>query len=297
MGRGVQKSKQLSQLNGFKNSELQEEDDLHNAILLSLNIQNDTSARSRTNNRIAINSINTTRVTNPVWTPKVPTIMLANVMSLAPKMDEVSEFILRHNTSLASITETWLKDSVSDGVVQIPGFAVVRKDRKVIDHGGVCAYIQEGNCRYKQLKDLNCCEDHESLWLYLRPNRLPRGFSCIIAGVIYHPPKVDGPLFRDHLFRSLALTEARSPNCGLLVTGDFNRLNIDGLLNHFRLKQIVKVPTRKKATLDLILTNMHEYYSPPQAYPPFGLSDHNVVVATPACCTAGPWVRMETEPL
>ena len=56
-------------------------------------------------------------------------------------------------------------------------------------HGGVCAYIQEGNCRYKQLKDLNCCEDHESLWLYLRPNRLPRGFSCIIAGVIYHPPR------------------------------------------------------------------------------------------------------------
>ena len=60
---------------------------------------------------------------------------------------------------------------MSDGVVQIPGFAVVRKDRKVIDHGGVGAYIQEGNCRYKQLKDLNCCEDHESLWLYLRPNR------------------------------------------------------------------------------------------------------------------------------
>ena len=161
MGRGVQKSKHLSQLNGFKNSELQEEDDLHNAILLSLNIQNDTSARSRTNNRIVIDSINTTRVTTPVWTPKVPTIMLANVMSLAPKMDEVSEFILHHNTSLAFITETWLKNSVSDGVVQIPRFVLVRKDRKVIDHGGVCAYIQEGNCRYKQLKDLNCCEDHE----------------------------------------------------------------------------------------------------------------------------------------
>ena len=157
----------------------------------------------------------------------------------------------------------------------------MRKDRKVIDHGGVCAYIQEGNCRYKQLKDLNYCEDHESLWLYLRANRLPRGFFCIIAGVIYHPPKASGPLLRDHLFRSLALTEACYPNCGLLVTGDFNRLHIDGLLNHFRLKQIVIVPTRKKATLDLILTNMHEYYSPPQAYPPFGLSDHNVVVATP----------------
>ena len=46
---------------------------------------------------------------------------------------------------------------MSDGIVQIPGFAVVQKDRKVIDQGGVCAYIQEGNCRYKQRKDLNCC--------------------------------------------------------------------------------------------------------------------------------------------
>ena len=118
-----------------------EEDDLHNATLLSLNIQNDTSARSRTNNCIVIESIDTTRVTNPVWTPKVLTIMLANIMSLAPKMDEVTEFILRHNTSLAFITETRLKDSVSDSIVQIPGFAVVRKDRKVMDHRGVCAYI------------------------------------------------------------------------------------------------------------------------------------------------------------
>ena len=61
----------------------------------------------------------------------------------------------------------------------------------------------------------------------------------------------------------------------------YDLVNINCLLNHFRLKQIVKVPTRKKATLDPILTNMHEHYSPPQAYPPFGLSDHNVVMATP----------------
>ena len=117
----------------------------------------------------------------------------------------------------------------------------------------------------------------KDLILKPRPNRLRR----LIAGVIYHAPKADRSLIRDHLFQSLALTEARYPNCGFLVTGDFNRLNIDGLLNHFRLKQIVKVPTRKKATPDLILTNMHEYYSPPQVCPPFGLSDHYAVVATP----------------
>ena len=144
---------------------------------------------SRTNNCIVFDSANTTRVTKSAWASKVPTIMLANVMSLAPKMDEVSEFIFCHNINLVFITGIWLKDSVSDGIVQIPGFAVVRKDRQIIDHGGMCAYIQEENCKYKQPKDLNCCEDHESLRVYLRPNHLLHGFSCIIAGVIYHPPK------------------------------------------------------------------------------------------------------------
>ena len=51
------------------------------------------------------------------------------------------------NINLAFITETWPKDSVSDSVVQVRGFAVVREDRQVIDHGVVCAYIQEGNCK------------------------------------------------------------------------------------------------------------------------------------------------------
>ena len=41
-------------------------------------------------------------------------------------MDQVSEFIFGLNINLAFITETWSKDSVSDSVVQVRGFAVVR---------------------------------------------------------------------------------------------------------------------------------------------------------------------------
>lgn len=139
---------------------------------------------------------------------------------------------------------------------------MVRKERQKIDHVGVCAYIQEENCKYKQLKDLNCCEDHESLWPYLRPSCFPRKVSCINAGVIYQPSKANGSLTHDHLFHSLALTEARYPNCCLLVTGDYNRLNIHVFLNYFRLKQIVKVPTGKKATLDLILNKCTSTIAP-----------------------------------
>ncbi|XP_048587796.1 uncharacterized protein LOC5511459 [Nematostella vectensis] len=199
-------------------------------------------------------------------------------MSLAPKIDEVKEFVLRKEADLVFITETWLKESVSDGVINIPDFSVVRRDRVEQMHGGVCAYIKDG-CRFQHLKELNCCEDHESLWLHLRPNRLPRGFHCIIAAAIYHPPSADDQSLREHLFQSLALVESKFPNSGILLTGDFNRLDVSGLLRHFRLKQIVKVPTQKDATLHLILTNMHDHYAAPQAFPPFGLSDHNTVLA------------------
>ena len=55
--------------------------------------------------------------------------MISNVMSLVPKMTEVSEFILRNQVSLAFITETWLKSSACDSVIDIPGYSVLLKDR------------------------------------------------------------------------------------------------------------------------------------------------------------------------
>ncbi len=67
------------------------------------------------------------------------------------------------------------------------------------------------------------------------------------------------------------------PNCAVIIAGDFNRLNVSTIKKHFRLKQIVKKPTRKNAILDLILTNIHDYYEIPCTFPPFGLSDHNTV--------------------
>ena len=201
-------------------------------------------------------------------------------MSLVPKIDEVTEFIVRNKINLSLITETWLKESVPDSVIDIPGFTLLRRDRLSQIHGGVCAYIKETHYKYKRLDDLNCCDDHECLWIYLRPTRLPRGLTCIITSVIYHPPGADGALLLDHLFYTLTLAESKYPNCGIIVTGDFNRLDVTRLLNHFRLKQIVKIPTRNDVTLDLILTNMHKYYNSPQGYPGFGLSDHNTIIAT-----------------
>ena len=94
------------------------------------------------------------------------------------------------------------------------------------------------------------------LWVHLRPKRLPRGYSCLVRAIVYHPDpsaENDSSIW-NHLSISLALAESMYPNCALVVGGDFNRLNLQLVNNHYHLRQIVKVPTRKNATLDLILT-------------------------------------------
>ena len=130
----------------------------------------------------------------------------------------------------------------------------MRKDRVDITQGGVCVYIRD-NINFTILEDL---EDpsFEALWLKLRPARLPRGFSCIVLRIIYHPLNNNNP-------------------------EDFNRLNTKRLQNIFGLKQIVKFPTRGDKILDLVLTNLREYYKDPIQRPPHGLSDQMSVEVQP----------------
>lgn len=92
-------------------------------------------------------------------------------MSFVPKTDGVSDFTFRNKIEPTFITETWLRDCVSDSIVDISSYSLVYKDQESDAHGGVCAYIKEGKCDYQQLSELTCCDDHESLWHYLRPNQ------------------------------------------------------------------------------------------------------------------------------
>ena len=53
--------------------------------------------------------------------------------------------------------------------------------------------------------------------------------------------------------------------------GDFNDLRVDEICDACKLKQVVKVPTRNQAILDLILTNSNNsFYEEPTALPSIG---------------------------
>ena len=102
-----------------------------------------------------------------------------------------------------------------------------------------------------------------------------------MLGIIYHPPNNNNPAILDYLWQRLLSIESRFPNSGLLIVGDFNWLNTKRLQNSFDLKQIVNFPMRGNKILDLVLTNLREYYKGPIQRPPHGLSDHMSVEVQP----------------
>ena len=75
-----------------------------------------------------------------------------------------------------------------------------------------------------------------------------------------------------------------------MIGGDFNRLDVSEILDCYGgLQQIISVPTRKSATLEILLTDLHTLYHPPTTLPPLQVdsnkkgkdSDHDVVLFAP----------------
>lgn len=73
----------------------------------------------------------------------VPSILLSNVMSLTPKIDEIRHFVFQHIPDFIFITETWLRESVGDNQIALSGYNIQRRDRSLGEHGGVCLYLNE----------------------------------------------------------------------------------------------------------------------------------------------------------
>lgn len=121
----------------------------------------------------------------------------------------------------------------------------------------------ENSIKFKTLSHLH----HtvlEVLWVHLSSTRLPWGISS-------------------YIFTSLTSIEGLYPGWGILLSGDFNRINVSCLLNQFWLKQLVRKPTRGSQILNPIIKNMSQAYCKQLVviYPPFGLSDHNAILLYP----------------
>ena len=148
----------------------------------------------------------------------VPSFLLSIVMSLVPKMDEIRVAICNANLCFASITETWLKDHIDDNIVSMLGYNIIRRDRKDIDHGGICMYVRD-SILFKVLHDF-MNDEFEVLWMQVWLERLPRGIQSLIVGTVYHPPSGCKLSMRNYLYESMSRIEAHFSDCGVILLGD-----------------------------------------------------------------------------
>lgn len=159
-----------------------------------------------------------------------PSVVLANMMSLSPKIDELRCFANDIKLDLISLTETWVcHDTGSEHHLHLPGYNLCLKNRKSGVHGGVGLYINN-TIKFTALTVLYYPE-LEVLWVHLRPRRLPGGFPCMVSGTVYHtlyPAGASDAAMVDYLFSSLTTIEERYSGCGILLIGDLNRLKING---------------------------------------------------------------------
>ena len=97
-------------------------------------------------NLVSVNIVKTpaTNHHNKVQNHLLPTVLMANVRSLSPKVDELGMIAHVNSVDIIAVTETWLTSDIPDNAVDIPNFNLFRKDRNDAikrNGGGVGAYI------------------------------------------------------------------------------------------------------------------------------------------------------------
>ena len=135
----------------------------------------------------------------------------------------------------------------------------------------------------------------ECVWGIVRPRTPSKLCNQFICCSFYSPPWANRNFsLIDHMTVTLQMFLTKYPKSGVLISGDRNHILMKDLREiESSLKQIVTRPTRKKSILDVILTNLSQYYEEPVILPPVmpdipGVgkpSDHDGVLAKPSRCT------------
>ena len=93
----------------------------------------------------------------------------------------------------------------------------------------------------------------------------------IVVGSFYvSPNSPHKAAIIEHIIETIHVLRSKFDNqVNFLLGGDFNRLNIGNILDaYWALNQLVSVPTRQGATLEIVLSNLHSLYYPPITLPP-----------------------------
>ena len=205
-----------------------------------------------------------------------------NTRSILPKIDTLRLLVKDNPFDVFSSSETWLKPSILDSEVAIPGYSIVRMDRHGKIGGGTAIYIRDG-LPFKTQSDLMNNTLENCMVEILRPMAKKLFICCA-----YRAP--NNPV--ENYITELENVIHKLPNNSeFILLGDFNidlsknnRSHFKRLLNNLscqlHLHQLITEPTRitetSQTTIDLIFVNNTQRIVRSGVIP-CALSDHPLV--------------------
>lgn len=195
-------------------------------------------------------------------------IVLWNLRSLFPKIDDVRDFI--HNAGgvdILCVNESWLKPPIPDSMINIEGFNVCRNDRVSKRGEGTCIFVNN-RINFDTLTCLHYSDkDVEIQGVMLTGNEQSNVQKPILLVLVYRPPSGNGDIVPDIIKDKLQqINDIEKKE--IIILGDFNwhcsgsRSNphINNLCDELNLEQIIEHSTRvsynREMLMDVIMTNV-----------------------------------------
>ena len=162
-----------------------------------------------------IKSARPTTPTKPPWVPRgrsgvkdtnliyvqtnkweLPTVINTNIRcALASKLDEIKG-------TKDDFGADVLTSNIPDGSLTLSGFNIYRRYRQVgRQHGGIACYVRN-TIPTKHWTEVNQ-PNLETLWLTIRPPKMPRHHPQITICTVYHPPGSDDWTMLNHIDHGL----------------------------------------------------------------------------------------------
>jgi exonuclease III len=101
-------------------------------------------------------------------------------------LDEFINVVQHTGVHCIAVTETWLKPSLSDTLVHLAGYQLVRNDRTGKRGGGVAFYVRD-DVKFKIISKSPSEYSSSPEYLFIE---VMFNSHCLLLGVVYRPPQV-----------------------------------------------------------------------------------------------------------
>ena len=152
--------------------------------------------------------------------------------------------------------------------------AKYRDDGSLTGGGGCAILVNKRNWLSDHLEDIIVPQGLEVVWVKVAPKNKCDLKLLIVCSIYSKPNSRKKSILSDHVSMNYHLLKMRFPEAKFLFLGDFNCYSPDViLLLSPQLRQLVHYNTHGRKPIDLVITDMHTWYHPPQPSDPL-LPDH-----------------------